>query len=96
MKWDGRERGEERGGGSEESELAQAPDSRGSQLLKRTKLVRLFFQQGENFALQNLDAIRAVRKLRTTLGGGKIVKPGRVFYHLREVISGWSGTPMKV
>ena len=49
-------RGEERG--SEESEFAQAPDSRGSQLLKRTKLVRLFFQQGENFATQNLDANR--------------------------------------
>ena len=47
-------RGEERG--SEESEFAQAPDSRGSQLLKRTKLVRLFFQQGANFAIQNLDA----------------------------------------
>ena len=55
MKWDGRERGEERG--SEESEFAQAPDSRGSQLLKRTKLVRLFFQQGANFAIQKLDAI---------------------------------------
>ena len=49
-------RREERG--SEESEFAQAPDSRGSQLLKRTKLVRLFFQQGENIALQNLDANR--------------------------------------
>ena len=55
MKWDGRERRREEGG-SEESEFAQAPDSRGSQLLKRTKLVRLFFQQGENFAIQKLDA----------------------------------------
>ena len=54
MKWDGRERGS----ASEESEFAQAPDSRGSQLLKRTKLVRLFFQQGENIALQKLDANR--------------------------------------
>ena len=51
-----RERGEEKRGGGEESEFAQAPDSRGSQLLKRTKLVRLFFQQGENIALQKLDA----------------------------------------
>ena len=58
MKWDGRERerGEGKRGGSEESEFAQAPDSRGSQLLKRTKLVRLFFQQGENIAIQKLDA----------------------------------------
>ena len=45
-----------RGLGSEESEFAQAPDSRGSQLLKRTKLVRLFFQHGENIAIQKLDA----------------------------------------
>ena len=38
---------------------------------------------------------RARRKLLIALAGGKIVKPGRVFYHLKKAISCWIGAPMK-